>query len=79
LGERSVEDVSAEGPRAWQAGARAPVLATVIAPTASRMIAAMGSFPFDTMGVPAGADGATHVTVVAEMLMYQDGGVLPAA
>ena len=78
-GERSVEDVSAEGPRAWQARARARILATIIAPAASRMIAVMGSFPFVAVGAPTGVDGATHVTVVAETLMYRDSGALPVA
>ena len=78
-GERSVEDVSAEGPRAWQARARALILATVVAPAASRMIAVMGSFPFVAVGAPAGVDGAAHVTVMAKTLMYRDSGALPVA
>ena len=77
-GERSVKDVSAKGPRAWQAGTQAPVLATIVASAASRMIAATGFFSFIAVGAPAGVDGAAHVAVVAETLMYQDSGVLPA-
>jgi len=38
-----------------------------------------GSFPRITVGAPAGVDGAAHVAVVAETLMYQDSGVLPTA
>ena len=60
-------------------GARAPILAVVVASTASRMIAAMGSFPSITVGAPVGIDCAAYVTVVAETLMYRDSGVLPAA
>ena len=39
----------------------------------------MGSFPWVTVGAPAGIDGATHVTAVAETLMYRDSGALPVA
>ena len=42
--EGCVEDVSAEGLRARQAGARAPVLAAVVASAAPRVVAAFGSF-----------------------------------
>ena len=77
--ESSVEDVLAEGLRAWQAGARAPVLTAVVASTASRMIAAVGSFPWVTIGAPAGIDGAVCVVVVAETLMYLGHNALPAA
>ena len=35
-----------------------------------------GSFPFVAVGAPAGVDGAAHVTVVAETLMYRDSGAL---
>ena len=68
-----------EGLRAWQAGARAPVLTAVVASTASRMIAAAGSFPWVAVGAPAGVDGATCVVVVAETLMYLGRNALPAA
>ena len=43
--ERIIEDVMAEGLRAWQARARALVLAVVVASVALRMIAMTGSFP----------------------------------
>ena len=36
-----------------------------------------GSFPCIAVGAPAGVDGATHITVVAETLMHQNRGVLP--
>ena len=42
--ECSVEDVPAEGLRPRQAGARAPVLATVIVSAMSRVVAMFGSF-----------------------------------
>ena len=38
-----------------------------------------GSFPFVTVGTPLGVDGAAHVMVVAETLMYWDSGALPVA
>ena len=39
----------------------------------------VGPFPYITVGAPTGVDGAAHVTVVAETLMYQDSGALPVA
>jgi len=39
----------------------------------------VGSFPCVAMGAPAGVDGAAHVVVLAETLMYRDSDVLPAA
>ena len=77
--ECSVEDVPAEGLRPWEARAWAPVLAAVVASAVSWMIAAMGFFSFVVVGAPAGIDGATHVTAVAETLMYRDSGALPVA
>ena len=77
--ERSVEDVPAEGLRAWQAGARASVLATVVASTASRMIATAGSFGWVAVGAPMGVDGAACVAVAAETLMYLGRNALPVA
>ena len=71
--------MSAEGLRAWQARARASVLTAVVASATSRMVTAAGCLPYVTVGAPAGIDGATHVAVMAETLMYRDGGVLPAA
>ena len=44
LWESSVEDVPAEGLRAWQARAQAPVLTTVVASATPRVVAASGSF-----------------------------------
>ena len=77
--ESSVEDVPAEGLRAWQAEARAPVLAAVVASTVSRMIAAAGSFPWVAVGVPTGVDGAACLAVAAETLMYLGRNALPVA
>ena len=79
MGERSVEDVLAEGLRTWEARARASVLATVVASAESRMVAAAGCFSYVAMGAPTGVDGASHIAVVAETLMYRDSGVLRAA
>ena len=71
--------MSAEGPRAWLAGTRAPVLTAIVASTASWMIGVTGFFSFVAMGAPMGVDGAAHVTAVAETLMYRDSGALPVA
>jgi len=48
--ECSIEDVPDEGLRAWQARARALVLAAIVVSTASRMIAMAGSFPQVAVG-----------------------------
>ena len=77
--ECSVEDVPAEGLRAWQAEAWASVLAAIVASAASRMIAMVGSFPRVTVGTSVGIEGAACVAVVAETLMYQDCSALLAA
>ena len=71
--------MSAKGLRAWQARAQALVLAAIVASTVSRMVAAVGSLPYVAMGAPTGVDGASHIAVVAETLMYRDSGVLPVA
>ena len=76
--ESSVEEVPAEGLRAWQARARALVLTAIVASTTSRMIAMASAFPCVAVGAPAGVDGAVRVAVVAETLMYWDCSVLPA-
>ena len=65
MGEHSVEDVSAEGLRAWQARAQASVLAAVIASAASGMVAVAGRLSSVTVDAPAGVDGAAHIAVVA--------------
>ena len=77
--ECSIEDVPAEGLRPWQARARAPVLATIVASAVSRMIAVAGSFPWVAVGAPAGIDGAACVVIAAETLMYLGHNVPPAA
>ena len=69
----------AEGLRPWEAGARAPVLAAVVASAASRMIAAVGSFPWVAMGASAGIEGAACIAVVAETLMHRVCSALPVA
>jgi len=68
--ECSVEDVLAEGLRAWQVGAQAPVLTAIIASAASRMIAVVGSFSRVTVGTSAGIESATCIAVMVETLMY---------
>ena len=68
--ESSIEDVPAKDLRAWQAGARALVLATVVASIVTRMIAMVGSFSWVTVGASTGIEGATCVVVATETLMY---------
>jgi len=71
--------VTAEGLRAREVGARASVLAAVVAFAATRMIAVVGSFSRVAIGMSMGIEGDACVTVVAETLMYWDRGVQPAA
>ena len=77
--ESGIEDVPAEGLRAWQAGARALVLAAVIASTTTRLIAAMGSFSRVAVGTSAGIEGAVCVVVTVKTLMYLGHSTLPVA
>ena len=77
--ESSVEDVSAEGLRAWQAKARAPVLATVVASAATRMIAVAGSFSWVAVGTSTSVEGAARIVVTAETLRYLGRSALHAA
>ena len=77
--ESSVEDVPAEGLRAWQARAWALVLAAVVASTTMRMIAVAGSFSWVAVGMSMGIEGATCVAVAAEALMHRDRGALLVA
>ena len=60
----------AERLRAWQAGARAPVLAAIIASAAMGMIAVVGSLSWVDVGTSAGIEGAACVTVMAETVFY---------
>ena len=77
--ESSIEDVLAKGLRAWQARPWTLVLAAVVASATPRMIAAMSSFPWVTVGASAGVEGAAYVAVAAEALMQRDRSALPAA
>ena len=77
--ESGVEDVPTEGLRARQAGARALVLAAVVASTTSRVVATSGSFSRVVVGASAGVDGATRVAVVTEAFIHRDNSALPAA
>ena len=69
----------AKGLRAWQARARASVLAAVVASAASGMVAAAGRLSCVAVDAPVGVDGAAHIAVMAKTLMHRDGGGLPAA
>ena len=72
--EDGVENVSSKSLRPRQVGARASVLTAVVASTMTRVVAAASSLPWIIMGTPAGIEGVTRVTVVAETLMYRDCG-----
>ena len=77
--ESNIEDVPAEGLRAWQAEAQTSIHAAVVASTVTRMIAVVGSFSWVAVGASTGVEGATCVAVVAETLMYQGRSALPTA
>ena len=68
----------AEGLRAWQAGAWAPVLATVVASAVMRVIATAGSFSWVAVGTSTGIEGTTCVAITDETLMYLCRSALPA-
>ena len=76
--ECSVEDVSVEGLRAWQAKAQALVLTAIVAFATMRMIAVVGSFSWVVVGTSAGIKGVVCVTVTGETLMYLGHSALPA-
>ena len=71
--------MSTKGLRSWQAGARAPVLAAIVASAMMRMIAAAGSFSWIVVGASTGIEGAACIVVAAETLMYRDRNALPTA
>ena len=71
--------MSAEGLRAWQAGARASVLIAVVASAMSKMVAVACCLSMVAVGAFASIDDATYVAVMAEALMHWDGGGLLAA
>ena len=71
--------MSAEGLRPRQAGARASVLAAVIASTTTRVIAASGSLSGVIVGTSVGVEGVACTTVVDETLTHWDRGALPAS
>jgi len=74
----ALEDASAKGLRSRQAGARASVLAAVVASIAMRMIAVVGSFSWVAVGASVGVESDACVVVTAETLMYQDRSAPPA-
>ena len=77
--EGGIEDVSAEGLRSRQVGARASVLAAVVASATTRVIVAASSLSQIVAGMSAGVEGVACITVAAETLMHWDRGAPPAA
>ena len=55
------------------------VLAAVVVSAMARVIAVARSLSRVIVGTPASVEGVACITVVAEMLMYQDRGTLPTA
>ena len=66
--------MSAKGLRSWQVGARASVLAVVVASATMRVVAASNLHPRISVGTPMGVEGVARITVEAEMFMHQDCG-----
>ena len=77
--EDDVEDVLAKGLRPRQVGARASVLAAIVASAMMRVVAVVSPLPRFTAGTSAGVEGVTRVTVAAETLMHRDRGAWPTA
>ena len=55
------------------------VLAAIVAPATTRVVAAASLLLRITAGVPVSVEGVTRVVVAAEMLMHRDRGAWPAA
>ena len=70
--------MSAEGLRSRQVGAQASVLAVVVASAMTWVVAMASPLPRIAMGMPAGVEGVTRVTVKAETPMHQDRSTQPA-
>ena len=62
--------MSAEGLRAWQAGARASVLVVVVASAMSGMVAVACCCSIIAVCAFSSVDDATYVAAMAEALMY---------
>ena len=58
-------------------GARALVVAAVVASATMRVVATASLLPRIAMSTPAGVDGVVRVTVEAATLMHQDRGTWP--
>ena len=69
----------AEGLRPRQDGARALVLAAVVASAMTRVITMASSLSRVIVGTPTGVEGVACVMVAAETLTHQDHGVLPTS
>ena len=76
--EDDIEDVSTKGLRSRQVGAWALVLAAVVAPTTTRVVAAASLLPLIATGTPVGIKGVGCITVEAETLMHRNCGAWPA-
>ena len=68
----------AKGLRSRQVGARASVLAAIVASATTRVVAAASLLPRISVGTPMGVEGVTHVTVEAETFIHRDHGARPA-
>ena len=77
--EGGVEDVLTKGLRPRYAGARALILAAIIASATMREIAVASSLSRIIVGTSMGVEGVMCVMVAAETLMHRDRGALLAA
>ena len=69
--EGDIEDASAEGLMSQQVGAQALVLATIVASTATRVIAMAGFLSLAASSMPTGIQRVMCVTVEIETLMHR--------
>ena len=66
----ALEDASAKGLRSRQVGARALVLAAVVASVTTRVVVVVSLLPLINAGAPTCIQGVARVMVEAEMLMH---------
>ena len=73
----ALEDVSAKDRRSRQAGARASVLAAVVASATTWVVAVASPLPRITIGTPAGIEDVACIAVEAKTLMHRNRGAWP--
>ena len=75
----ALKDASIKGLRSQQAGARASVLATIVASATMWVVAAASLLPRIAAGTPVGVEGVMCIMVEAETLVHRNRGAWPTA